>query len=68
MEMTEYLMTQKHRMNDDQKNLVNRVAKMENDADAQPRERDMLVTLYMWCHMDSGSVAHRKFPVGKIYR
>lgn len=63
MEMTEYLQSQKHRMNDDQKNLVNRISKMEKDGiETLPAEWDALVKIYMWCHMDSGSIAHRKFP------
>lgn len=68
MEMVEYLKGELHRMNEDQKKLVLRVLKLPSEAEAQPRERDWLVMLYMWCHMDSGSVSHRKFPIGNFKR
>lgn len=67
-EMRDYLKTQTHRMNEDQIDLVERVLQLPSEADAQPRERDRLVLLYMWCHMDSGSVAKRKFPFGEKKR
>lgn len=67
-EMREYLKTQVHRMNVEQIDLLERILELPSESDAQPRERDRLVTLYMWCHMDSGSVEGRKFLFGKKKR
>lgn len=67
-EMREYLKTQTHRMNSEQIELVQRILALPSEAGAQPRERDRLVDLYMWCHMDSGSVAKRKFQFGQKSR
>lgn len=47
-------------MNEDQKKLVERTAKMHED-DWLKIERERLATLYMWLHMKPGSVAERKF-------
>jgi len=58
--MIAYLLTQLDIMNEDQKNLVERTAKMHEDEWLRI-ERERLATLYMWLHMKPGSVAERKF-------
>ncbi|GAC1042298.1 hypothetical protein thsrh120_23020 [Rhizobium sp. No.120] len=58
--MIEYLKTQTSRMNDDQRNLVARCARIPEDKWIKI-ERERLTTLYMWLHMASGSVAKRRF-------
>ena len=55
MEMLEYLRSQKHRMNAEQQALVERVSSLPAGASMQKLEEE----LYLWLHMESGSVADR---------
>jgi hypothetical protein len=59
--MITYLVTQLDRMNEDQQKLVERMAKIPEPS-WHKKEREWLSLLYLWLHMDSGSVAKRKFP------
>lgn len=54
MEMIDYLVTQTHRMNAEQRALVSRISKMPKDARLIKAETDRLATLYMWLHMSPG--------------
>lgn len=58
--MIEYLQSQTHRMNSEQKGLVSRCAKIPEEKWIKA-ERERLTTLYMWLHMKPGSVAVRRF-------
>lgn len=58
--MITYLQSQIHRMNDQQKNLVERLIGLHEDQ-WQKKERERLSVLYLWLHMYPGSVANRKF-------
>jgi hypothetical protein len=58
MEMIDYLLEQRSRMNSDQQELVDRVAK---NGDPSKLENERLAQLYLWLHMGPGSVAHRRF-------
>ncbi len=58
--MISYLETQKHRMNQKQKELVERLEKIP-EADWIKEEKERATKLYMWLHMESGTVAHRTF-------
>lgn len=58
MDTIPYLTSQIHRMNDDQIDLVSRVALA---ARATKLEETRLAQLYMWLHMQDGSIAHRRF-------
>jgi len=61
MEMLEYLKTQLHRMNADHRALVDRVAKLPAGSEPTRMEEERLSQLYLWLHMESGSVKHRRF-------
>lgn len=60
MEMIDYLKTQLHRMNSEQRSLVARIAAMPADAKLIKSESEALTTIYMWLHMKPGSIEKRK--------
>jgi len=57
----EYLKTQFPRMNENQIGLIERVANLPEGQEPLIVERDRLALIYMWCHMQEGSIRHRKF-------
>lgn len=61
METIQYLKTQAHRMNADQRALVSRVGAMPPGSNLLKTEEERLSQLYLWLHMESGSVSHRRF-------
>lgn len=58
--MVPYLQSQLNRMNNTQIELINRLASIDEN-DWQKEERDRATKLYMWLHMEPGSVSHRSF-------
>jgi len=61
MESIPYLKTQLDRMNHDQRSLVERVLSLPDGSQPTKMEEERLTQLYLWLHMDTGSVAHRRF-------
>lgn len=58
--MIEYLVEQTERMNEEQKLFVSRMSKLHED-EWQKVEKERLSLLYLWLHMDDGSVSKRKW-------
>jgi len=60
-----YLTGQKHRMNRKQIELVERLEKI-TETNWIKEERERATKLYLWLHMETGSVAHRTFERKKM--
>lgn len=58
--MIEYLVEHTERMNEEQKSLVARMAKLHED-EWQKVEKERLSLLYLWLHISDGSVENRKW-------
>lgn len=58
-----YLLTQTDRMNSDQVKIVKTLQTVcEKGLSPTKTDEERAVQLYMWLHMDVGSISHRYFP------
>lgn len=64
MESIPYLKTQFHRMNAEQRSFVDRVSSLPEGYAPTKAEEERIVQIYLWLHIDDGSIAHRRFGGG----
>ncbi len=61
MDSLDYIKTQAHRMNDDQIGFVMLMDELPAGSAPTKTDSERIAQLYLWLHMDKGSIEHRRF-------